>query len=173
MKKLLFPLLAIILLILAACSSSNDEQSTEKEGNKQHTEESHGISRNPLSGDLQELTASAEELPKFLDSKSEDIRLVYEVSGQATDVLEWIPCYCGCGESAGHRNALNCFIAETREDGSVVWDDHGTRCLVCLDIAVESVQMHIDGKPLKEIRETIDTKYEKGYAAPTETEMPA
>lgn len=168
MKKILFPLLAL-LLILAACSSSNDEQST----NDEHREESQAVSRNPLSGDLQELTASAEELPKFLDSKSEDIRLVYEVSGQATDVLEWIPCYCGCGESAGHRNALNCFIAETREDGSVVWDDHGTRCPVCLDIAVESVQMHIDGKPLKEIRETIDTKYEKGYATPTETEMPA
>lgn len=168
MKKILFPLLAL-LLILAACSSSNDKQST----NDEHREESQAVSRNPLSGDLQELTASAEELPKFLDSKSEDIRLVYEVSGQATDVLEWIPCYCGCGESAGHRNALNCFIAETREDGSVVWDDHGTRCPVCLDIAVESVQMHIDGKPLKEIRETIDTKYEKGYATPTETEMPA
>lgn len=171
MKKLLFPLLAVVLLVLAACSSSNEEQTTEKEGSKQQIEDN--ISRNPLSGDLQELTASAEDLPNFLDSKSEDIRLVYRVSGQATDVLEWIPCYCGCGESAGHRNALNCFVAETRENGSIVWDDHGTRCIVCLDIAVESVQMHIDGKSIKEIRETIDTKYEKGFAAPTKTDMPA
>lgn len=171
MKKLLSPLLAVVLLVLAACSSSNEEQTTEKEGSKQQIEDN--ISRNPLSGDLQELTASAEDLPNFLDSKSEDIRLVYRVSGQATDVLEWIPCYCGCGESAGHRNALNCFVAETRENGSIVWDDHGTRCIVCLDIAVESVQMHIDGKSIKEIRETIDTKYEKGFAAPTKTDMPA
>lgn len=172
MKKLLFPLLAVVLLVLAACSSSNDEQASEKEGDKQHIEETNNISRNPLSGDLQELTATVEDLPNFLDSKPEDMRLVYKVSGQATEVLEWIPCYCGCGESAGHRNALNCFIAETRENGSIVWDDHGTRCIVCLDIAVESVQMHIDGKSINEIRETIDTKYEKGFAAPTKTEMP-
>lgn len=172
MKKVLFPLLAIVVLVLNACSSSNDEQTSEKEVNHQHTEQSDNISRNPLSGDLQELTASAEVLPKFLDSQSEDIRLAYEVSAQATDLLQWIPCYCGCGESAGHRNALNCFVAETREDGSIVWDDHGTRCPVCLQIAIESVQMHIDGKSINEIRETIDTKYEKGFAAPTKTDMP-
>lgn len=173
MKKIVLPLVALVLLVLAACSASNDEQTSEDQVNQQQTEDSQNISRNPLSGDLQELTASAKELPKFLDSQSEDIRLVYEVSGQATDVLEWIPCYCGCGESAGHRNVLNCFVAETREDGSVIWDDHGTRCLVCLETAVESVQMHIDGKSINEIRETIDTKYEEGYAAPTKTEMPA
>ena len=104
-------------------------------------------------GDLQEVTASADILPSFLDDKPEDMRLVYQVAGTATDIIEWMPCYCGCGESAGHGSNLNCFIDEIREDGSVVWDDHGTRCQVCLDIAVQSVMMTQDGKSLKEIRE--------------------
>lgn len=174
MKKVLFPLLAVLILVLTACSASDDEQTSEKNAaNNQQTEETNDIKRNPLSGDLQELTATADELPKFLDSKPEDLQLVYEVAAHATDVLEWIPCYCGCGEAAGHRNNLNCFVAETREDGSVIWDDHGTRCLVCLEIAVESVQMHIDGSSIQEIRKYIDTKYEKGYAPPTKTDMPA
>ena len=83
-----------------------------------------------------------------------------------------MPCYCGCGESAGHKSNLNCFIQEKREDGSIVWDDHGTRCLVCLEIAVQSAQLHKEGKSLKEIRQFIDDTYKEGYAKPTPTDMP-
>ncbi|TSI04738.1 PCYCGC motif-containing (lipo)protein [Lysinibacillus sp. BW-2-10] len=173
MKKILLPLLAAIILALSACSATEDQQGSEKQVENQKTEEVNHTSHNHLSGDLQELTASAKELPKFLDSQSEEIRLVYAAAGQATDLLQWIPCYCGCGESAGHRSNVNCFIAETREDGSIVWDDHGTRCLACLQIAIESVRLYQDGKSIKEIRNAIDTKYKDGYAAPTPTEMPA
>ncbi|MFC7685437.1 PCYCGC motif-containing (lipo)protein [Ureibacillus sp. GCM10028918] len=180
MKKL-FPLFASIVLILSACGNAAKDEHTDEE----HASENHSAdtavdeandnpdSHNHASGDIQEMTASAEILPSFLDSQHEDIRLVYEVAGKAPDILQWIPCYCGCGESVGHRSNLNCFIAETKEDGSIVWDDHGTRCLVCLEIAVESVQMAQQGKSLKEIRNAIDSKYKEGYAAPTPTDMPA
>lgn len=180
MKKL-FPLFASILLILSACGNAAKDEHTkeEHEANGDHGDDtgtskasdSHD-SHDHASGDIQEMTASADILPSFLDGQHEDIRLVYQVAGKATDILEWMPCYCGCGDSVGHRSNLNCFIAETREDGSVVWDDHGTRCLVCLEIAVESVQMAQQGKSLKEIRDAIDSKYKEGYAAPTPTDMP-
>ncbi|MBD8025791.1 PCYCGC domain-containing protein [Ureibacillus sp. Re31] len=176
MKKI-FPLFASIILLLSACgNAAKDEHHSEEHANEhadQSLENDSSTTHNHLSGDLQETTDSVKQLPSFLDSQPEDIRLVYEVAGQATDILEWIPCYCGCGESAGHRNNLNCFIAEKRDDGSVVWDDHGTRCQVCLEIAVESVQMYQQGKSLKEIRQAIDAKYEEGYATPTPTNMPA
>jgi len=174
MKKL-FPLFASIILILAACGNAEKDEHTEAEHDAAHTSDEHAghNAQTHATGDIQETTASANILPSFLDNQHEDIRLVYEVAGKATDILEWIPCYCGCGDSVGHRSNLNCFIAETREDGSIVWDDHGTRCLVCLEIAVESVQMAQQGKSLKEIREAIDTKYKDGYAAPTPTDMPA
>lgn len=124
-------------------------------------------------GDLQEVTASADILPSFLDDKPEDMRLVYQVAGTATDIIEWMPCYCGCGESAGHGSNKNCFIDEIREDGSVVWDDHSTRCQVCLETAVDSVMMTKDGKSLKEIRDVIDERYKEGFAEPTDTPMPS
>lgn len=124
-------------------------------------------------GDLQEVTASADILPSFLDDRPEGMRLVYQVAGTATDIIEWMPCYCGCGESAGHGSNKNCFIDEIREDGSVVWDDHSTRCQVCLDTAVDSVMMTQDGKSLKEIRNVIDERYKEGFAEPTDTPMPS
>lgn len=169
MKKFL-PILATSLLLLNACSTANEKESTNQ---KVSQNDSNHITHNHLSGDLQEQTASAKILPGFLDNQSKDIRLVYQVAGQATDILKWMPCYCGCGESAGHQSNLNCFIAEIHDDGSIVWDDHGTRCQVCLEIAVESVNLYQQGKSLKEIRTIIDEKYKEGYATPTPTEMPA
>ncbi|MFJ7979222.1 PCYCGC motif-containing (lipo)protein [Lysinibacillus xylanilyticus] len=169
MKKLL-SIFALSLLVLSACGE--DKQAVEKNQNAAQKEASHE-EHGHASGDIQEETASADVLPSFLDNKSEDIRLVYQIAGQSTEILEWMPCYCGCGESAGHKSNLNCFIEERREDGTIVWDDHGTRCLTCLEIAVQSAKMHKDGMSLKEIRQTIDNTYKEGYAKPTPTDMPA
>lgn len=186
MKKLL-PLFACLLLVLTACGNASKDEHHEEEHSQSSkasdTQENaldtvsdnhsdHGSAAH-TSSDIQELTASADMLPKFLDGQHENIRLVYAAAGKATDILQWIPCYCGCGESVGHRSNLNCFVAEKREDGSILWDDHGTRCLVCLEIAVTSIQMAQEGKTLKEIREAIDSNYEQGYATPTPTDMPA
>lgn len=149
-------LFIVTALILSACGTNKEES---------HQSHSHG--------DLQEKTASANVMPTFLDGQMERIRLVYQIAGQATDLLQWIPCYCGCGESAGHRSNLNCFIKEINEDGSIVWDDHGTRCGVCLEIAAAAAKMKSEGKSDKEIRNFIDETYKEGYADPTDTPMPA
>ncbi len=170
MLKKLLSIFALSLLVLSACGE--DKQAVEKNQNEAQKEASHEEHAH-ASGDIQEETASADVLPSFLNNKSEDIRLVYQIAGQSTEILEWMPCYCGCGESAGHKSNLNCFIEEKREDGTIVWDDHGTRCLVCLEIAVQSAKMHKDGMDIKEIRQTIDNNYKEGYAKPTPTDMPA
>lgn len=166
LKKTAMFLMLSLLLILGACGGQ--AKPSEKEQELAHGEQHH-----LPNGDLQEVTASADVLPAFLDEKPEDMRLVYQLAGKSEDILKWMPCYCGCGESAGHGSNLNCFVDEIRDDGSVVWDDHGTRCLVCLEIAVKSVQLKQEGKSLKEIREFIDEAYKKGYAKPTDTPMPA
>lgn len=166
MKKSFMLMIFILVLVLAACGDK-----AQQHGHDEYLEVGH--QHQLPNGDVQEATESAAVLPKFLDEKSLDVRLVYQLAASATDVLEYMPCYCGCGEIAGHGNNLNCFVDEIREDGSVVWDDHGTRCLVCLEIAVQSVQMQKDGKSMKEIREFIDDMYKEGYAEPTDTPMPA
>lgn len=155
-KALVFPIL--FMITVTGCSNSD----TAPEHNAHHAP----------NGDLRETTASIEVLPSFLDGQQQMIRNAYLIAGQSTDVLEWIPCYCGCGESAGHQNNKNCFIHEIKEDGTVVWDDHGTRCGVCIQTAVESAVMKKNGLPLKEIREAIDEKYQEGYGPPTPTLYP-
>lgn len=147
--------------VLSACGSP-----------KEASHENHSVNQEHSNGDIQEKTESVNVLPSFLKGQAEQIRLVYEASGKATEILKWMPCYCGCGESAGHTSNMNCFIKEVHADGSVIWDDHGTRCGVCLQIAVQSIKMKQEGKSLKQIRDIIDNTYKKGYANPTKTPMP-
>ncbi|OMF38375.1 hypothetical protein BK133_02310 [Paenibacillus sp. FSL H8-0548] len=160
-------------LLLGACSSPASIEkelnvSTElHEENGSHHEAEHGAS-----GDLQESTASLDILPAFLDNAAPSLLTAYQTAATVTDILAFIPCYCGCGESAGHKSNLNCFIAEIKEDGSVVWDDHSTRCSVCIEIAVTTAAMKSAGIETERIRTIIDETYKEGYAKPTLTELP-
>jgi len=163
MKKLY--ILFVFALLLSACSGESSESGQTEVHHDNH------LRHNPLSGDLQEST-SVGKLPSFLQEKDEHIAAVYKIAYEYADVLEWIPCYCGCGETAGHRSSLNCFVAEIRDE-EVLWDDHGTRCNVCMEIAVEAAKLSKEGRSLKEIRNYIDEKYKEGYSTPTPTEMPA
>lgn len=158
MKKLIVLTVFILIASILAAGCGNKE-------------EAGGVHRMP-NGDLQETTASLSALPAFLNGQSQEIRLVYQLAGQVHDTLDWIPCYCGCGQSAGHKSNRDCFIREVKADGTVVWDDHATRCGVCLQIAAQTAQMKVQGKSAKEIRSFIDEKYKQGYAAPTKTPMP-
>ncbi len=159
LKKLAVAALGLGLLVTGAC------------GNGGASPEAH--SSHAPNGDLREVTSSADRLPSFLDGQPEEVGLAYRIAGTIDDTLQWIPCYCGCGESAGHESNLNCFIHEVREDGTVEWDDHGTRCGVCVQIAIESARLKQQGKPDRDIREYIDSNYQTGYAKPTDTPFPA
>lgn len=161
-----FAVLGVLFILIAGCSAKTDE---EKSG--ETTVSEHGSHTQP-NGDLQEATASVEDMPDFLSNKDDQMKTIYMAAAKHPEVLESMPCYCGCGDSAGHKNNLNCFVADISTE-KVVWDDHGTRCGVCLEIAAESILMSKDGKSLKEIRQYIDEKYKEGYAKPTPTPMPA
>lgn len=165
MKKYLILICSILLIVLSACGKSPSAK----------VEQHHlavGESVHLQNGDLQEATASVKELPAFLKDKSETMQLIYQAAVVHNDLLEWIPCYCGCAESAAHQHNGNCFYHEIRPDGVVIWDDHGTRCITCLDIAAYSISMLQEGKSVSEIRDWIDDNYDKGYADPTPTPKP-
>ncbi|MEH7342255.1 PCYCGC motif-containing (lipo)protein [Priestia megaterium] len=121
------------------------------------------------SSNTSEETASNEVLPEFLKDKPEEVQTIYANAAQNKELLENIRYYCGCGESTGDKNNYDCFIHENKRDGKVVWDDHGTKCGVCLEIAAQSVPDLESGKSIKQIRQSIDEKYKSGYAKPTPT----
>lgn len=166
MKKIVLLLLSISIVFLAGCGKS---LSVKKEEAHHLTIGGHILLAN---GDLQEATASINVLPAFLDDKDETMRMIYGAAAEHSELLQWIPCYCGCAESADHEHNGHCFYKEIRPDGVVVWDDHGTRCNVCLEIAAYSMMMQQEGKSELEIRNWVDATYKEGYAPPTPTPMP-
>ncbi|GAB6989239.1 PCYCGC motif-containing (lipo)protein [Paenibacillus pini] len=138
-----------------------------------HEVETHNVQQTAANGDLQETTSGADKLPGFLDQQPEILQTAYSTAASVKDILVNIPCYCGCGESAGHNSNLNCFIKEVKPDGSIVWDDHGTRCDVCVNTTMTTAELHKQGKSVKEIRAIIDQTYGNGqYAKPTPTPEP-
>lgn len=157
-KKVIITVGICSSLLLSACSSVGKSQNE----HQNHTEQTSN-------GDIREETSGKLQKPKFLADKPEDMQTIYLAVAQHQDLLENIPCYCGCGESANHKNNYDCFINENKQSGAVVWDEHGTKCGVCLEIAVEAMNDFNQGKTVKEIRQIIDHKYKEGYAKPTPT----
>lgn len=97
-----------------------------------------------------------------------EMREIYEwaKTPKGNDILEQIPCYCGC-KFEGHKHTRHCYW---RDNGN--FDKHGITCSVCFDIAKRSKQMHEDGKGICEIRKTIDDFYKPNIDLATPTPMP-
>lgn len=165
MRKLIFLCLIGSMLIVGACSNIDDAEDKTEESEQPITSVNDGSM-----GDLHEATANVDTLPPFLTNHHDTMKMLYTAVGQHKELLEHIPCYCGCGESVGHEHNYHCFIHDHKTDGSVVWDDHATRCQVCLDIAAESIIEYQEGKSIDDIRDAIDAQYkDDGYPEPTPT----
>lgn len=81
----------------------------------------------------------------FNDEKT---RAAYQVAKDIPEVLEQLPCFCGCMTSFGHKNNLFCFK-----------DQHGSGCSICQDIALDARKMHDQGLSIAQIQDNIKAKY--------------
>jgi hypothetical protein len=81
----------------------------------------------------------------FTDEKT---RAAYQTAKDIPEVLEQLPCFCGCMSSFGHKNNLFCFK-----------DQHGSGCNLCQDIALDARKMHDQGMSIAQIQENIKNKY--------------
>ncbi len=80
MKKSMLLIVLAIVLVLSACGKNTN---TTHEKHDLANGEHHQLPN----GDIQEVTASTDILPSFLDDKPEDMRLVYQVAASATDII--------------------------------------------------------------------------------------
>ncbi|PLT34956.1 PCYCGC motif-containing (lipo)protein [Bacillus sp. V5-8f] len=159
-------------LFLSGCGNETTSSQQGKQAGKETSSHKEEHQHHTSSGDIQEETKTANVMPDFLNGKPEEMAAIYAAAPKYQELLEHIPCYCGCNDSAGHRDNYDCFIHENKNNGAVVWDDHGTKCGVCLITAAESINQLNEGKSIKEIREYIDNKYKEGYPEPTPTPQP-
>lgn len=73
--------------------------------------------------------------------------------------LRYIPCFCGCGQTAGHRDNWDCFVKEETAPGRFILDPHGFACGTCVGVALDTKAMLASGMSLKAIRTAIDAKW--------------
>lgn len=108
-------------------------------------------------------------IPNMAPRPADLITEVYEFAGRRPDVLEFVPCFCGC-ESAGHRANAHCFVQSRNADGSVAaWEPHGLGCAVCIDVARDSMQLTASGASVDDVRNAIEDKYAPRFPRMTPT----
>jgi hypothetical protein len=101
----------------------------------------------------------------------QDLHGAYAYAARHPEVLQHIPCYCGCVRE-GHRSNLNCFVSGFRPDGTPTWTDHSFSCPMCVHIAREAMLMTSQGMPLQQVREEIERRY-RVVGEGTQTPLPS
>jgi hypothetical protein len=119
-------------------------------------------------GPLPALPAIAFEPPRPLGV----IEQVYAFAARHPEVLQYVPCYCGC-ERSGHSGNHDCFVKSRRPDGRVIeWETHGIGCTICIDVARDAQLLFDAGSTAGDIRAAIDRKYGSRYRSATPTPQP-
>ena len=122
----------------------------------------------PHSGPLPPLPRVSFEPPRSMAV----VQQAYEFAARHPEVLQYVPCYCGC-ERVGHTANHSCYVKSRAADGRVTeWDTHGLGCAVCIDVAVDALTLFKSGARPRAIREAIDKKYGSRYPSSTPTPRP-
>lgn len=137
-------------LIVTGCGSGKDRDPAGGSGYALMTTE----------GERFETTSGPDELPAFLLNYADrTIDLYADVYGHM-HILRHLNCYCGCMQANDpHDSLLNCFINQVKDDGSIVWSDHGANCGICLMELQDVIELAKQGKSTDEIRDAIDAKF--------------
>ena len=124
MSRRLFLVTGIASVAASACSSRSDTASPGASGQGATDVSSDFAARftefeaaEELNGDLSKVV-----WPDYVSRADAEVKQLYEFQVTHGDVTRFMPCFCGCGQSAGHRNNRDCYIREVAADGSVVFD---------------------------------------------------
>jgi hypothetical protein len=136
MRRTLWLILVLLIasVLLAACSGGSEEEAT-------------GLKM-----------ASMDQMPAKVQEAPLTVQQAYQFAVANPDLMQHIPCYCGCG-AMGHTSNYSCYIAGENPDGSLVFDEHALGCSICVDITQDAMRLQKEGKAVAEIRKYIDATY--------------
>ena len=60
--------------------------------------------------------------PDFVTRAGPEVKRLYEFQITHGQLMRYMPCFCGCGQNAGHRSNRDCYVKEVNPDGGVVLD---------------------------------------------------
>jgi hypothetical protein len=94
----------------------------------------------------------------------------YQFALQHPQIVQWMPCYCGCA-AMGHGSNLDCYYKHGQPGDRAVFEEHASFCDICVQITLKTKQLVAEGQSLREIRQVIDQTF-GGSAPGTHTEQP-
>jgi hypothetical protein len=166
------PLLILVLALggaMAGCSSADPGMA----GTSMPA--SHVASAPVPLGDMHmptadEVTATWQARPDYVRALPGEWQSAYAYALARPDVLQWLPCHCGC-LAIDHRSNLDCFFQGRETPGSYVYEEHASYCDVCVKTANLAQQMLQDGSTMIQVRAAVDATF--GSVGPgTDTPLP-
>lgn len=101
-----------------------------------------------------------DQMPMEVQSAAVSVQEAYQFASANPDLMQNIPCYCGCG-NIGHTSNYSCYVSSVDGAGSITFDNHALGCSICVDITQDVMRMSREGKSPQEIRTAIDATYSK------------
>ena len=108
--------------------------------------------------------APLDEIPAEVHKAPQTVREAYQFAVAHPEVVQALPCYCGCGPM-GHISNESCYIEARREDG-IVYDNHALGCQICVDITQDAMRLLDEGKSIGDIYAYVDASYSR-FGPPT------
>jgi hypothetical protein len=102
----------------------------------------------------------SDQLPKEVQAASQAVKEAYQFAAANPDIMQHIPCYCGCGEM-GHTSNYSCYISSVDDAGKIAFDNHALGCSICVDITQDTMRMTAEGSSVDEIKAFVDATYSK------------
>jgi len=136
-RKFLFLLviLALTATAVSACSTSNSD-------------DTH-LAMMPL-----------DQMPMDVQNVPVAVQEAYQFNTANPDIMQDIPCYCGCG-GIGHTSNYDCYVSDVDANGKITFDNHALGCSICVDITQDVMRMLNDSKSPQDARAYIDATYSK------------
>jgi len=102
--------------------------------------------------------APMSDMPAEVRAAPASVQEAYRFAAANPDIMQQIPCYCGCG-AMGHTSNYDCYIVAVDGDGQITFDTHALGCGICVDITQDVMRLLSEGKSVPEIRAYIDQTY--------------
>lgn len=101
-----------------------------------------------------------DQMPMEVQSAPVAVQEAYQFNTANPDIMQDIPCYCGCGD-IGHTSNYDCYVSNIDDKNNITFDNHALGCSICVDITQDVMRMLRDGKSPQDARVYIDATYSK------------
>lgn len=99
-------------------------------------------------------------MPDDVKSAPAVTQQAYQFAVANPDIVQHIPCYCGCG-AMGHTSNYSCYVEGVDAAGNVKFDGHALGCSICVDITQDAMRLSKQGKSPQDIKAYVDKTYSR------------